>query len=256
MTGSCDPKITEALLDYAQGALDAATRREVARHLEQCPECRMRMREAVMYHNLFASVEKSVWGEKGPCPEPGELSLLSETPALLPPERMEFIKKHLSECVRCGGEFRRLAGITKKMRVPDFVKAYPVPDRLMARIGRVVGERVRTGAAAGDPAVIVLDEAPAYAAAAAIETAGRAAPPGQDRVPVFRGPITGALLSPAGAPLRGEWVLLMRNQASLFRIRSGRLGEFGFAGLIQGFYEVAARDARRLVIFHAGGAGP
>ena len=250
MSGRCDPNIVDALLDYAQGALDAEMRREVSRHLEQCPECRARLREMIMFHSLFSSVEKSVWGDKGPCPDPEELALLSETPSLLDKERIKFIKKHLSECVRCSDEFRRLAGITKSVQSPNFVKTYPVPQRLMARISRIVSDRVKSGAAAGEPAVIALDKPPLFATYTAVRDAtGRDVPQHQDNVPVFGGPLTGRLLSLKGDPLRGEWISLLRNNVPYYRIRTGKLGEFYFSGLRQGFYELAARDARLLVVF-------
>jgi anti-sigma factor RsiW len=243
----------ELLLQYSEQGLDPITRNEVRIHLEQCGYCQARMEEILQFMDILHHVDKRVRGDKSACLSPEELVSLADSPKTFPPDRLPAVKAHLVECMACNELFKKLLNLNKQSLQRSFETEREMPAPMKSRLARMVGERVKTGAATGGKVSIVFDAAAKSAAARDVaEISGRAVPPDQDRVPLLENQVSGTALDSSGAPVPREWIVLERNGADVYKVRTNLLGRFTFKNLHQGFYELQCRRGRALVIFGKG----
>ena len=217
------------LLDFAEKNLAPHDRSALAAHLQECAHCRAALSDIHQFLYITGFLDKNAWGAKSECPSPDELVALSESPRNLEPERLEEIKRHLLECYHCNEELKKLISASKQMKKPEFETKREMPDRLKAVLKRAVRDRVRTGAASGEPVFISVEGAlNSVKARKFLSATGREAPPGQESVPLTTPVLSGTVTSKSGSPVPGEWVSLFRNNRRTMRLRTSRSGYFRF----------------------------
>jgi len=247
-------RFREMLLDFAEKRLSPSERAELAAHLTRCEHCRASLTDIHQFLYAASFMDKKAWGGKSPCPSSEELVSLSESRGGISRERLDEIKKHLLECFQCNDQLRKLMSARRTMEKDGFAETAEMPDRLKSALKRVITDKVRSGAASGEPVEISFSPLAGQADARACASAtGRKPPAGQDSVPVLDGRILGSVSSPSGEPVPREWVELVRNNRRLCRVKTTRRGTFRFEKPVQGFYEIRIRDHGTLVIVRKGG---
>ena len=87
---------------YVSGRLGAKERRAIEAHLQECPDCRA---EVAHLSSMMTSVRAQ---HRVDHITAGDLVLLEEDPALLPPARRASIESHLRDCGECADDLRAL----------------------------------------------------------------------------------------------------------------------------------------------------
>lgn len=240
---------SELLLPYAEGGLNSLTREEVSEHLAECSYCASKVNEICAFLKFIPLIDKNIWGKKSECPSADELIKLTDSPSKISGDNIKEIKQHLLECFRCNDLLKRLVELRKQMQHKEFETMSLMPEKLKKRISTFVDNRVRSGAAKGEPVIINLHNVLKNIPSDTIyQLTHRKIPQEQRKIPFLEKEIYGILNDKSGKPIRRECISLIRNNKILYQIRTSPLGAFYFKNLSQGFYEINVRNNKTLMI--------